>query len=86
VGAKVKEMESADDNTVTDLATCLSLFLNFISIGLLIVYFSALMDVGSNVLQAASKTVSKDKESDPGAIIEVRRNIVDLPIRFELFI
>ncbi len=61
-------------------------FLNFISIGLLIVYFLALMDVGSNVLQAASKTVSKDKENDPGAIIEVRRNIVDLPIRFELFI
>jgi len=33
------------------------------------------MDVGGNVLQAASKTVSKDKENDPGAVIEVRRNI-----------
>jgi len=31
----------------------------------------ALMNVGGNVLQAASKTVSKDKENDPGAIIEV---------------
>ncbi|UJR29011.1 hypothetical protein I4U23_010229 [Adineta vaga] len=51
VGAKVKDMESADDNTVTGLA-------------------SSLMDVGSNVLQAASKTVSKDKENDPGAVIE----------------
>jgi hypothetical protein len=29
------------------------------------------MDVGSNVLHAASKTVSKDIDSDPGAIIEV---------------
>jgi hypothetical protein len=29
------------------------------------------MDVGSNVLQAASKTVSKDRDSDPGAVIEV---------------
>jgi len=31
------------------------------------------MDVGSNVLQAASKTVSKDKDNDPGAVIEVCR-------------
>jgi hypothetical protein len=30
------------------------------------------MDVGGNVLQAASKTVSRDKENDPGAVIEVR--------------
>ena len=30
------------------------------------------MDVGSNVLQAASKTVSKDKDNDPGAVLEVR--------------
>ena len=29
------------------------------------------MDVGGNVLQAASKTVGKDKENDPGAVIEV---------------
>jgi hypothetical protein len=29
------------------------------------------MDVGGNVLQAASKTVSKDRENDPGAVIEV---------------
>jgi hypothetical protein len=29
------------------------------------------MDVGSNVLQATSKTVSKDKINDPGAVIEV---------------
>jgi hypothetical protein len=29
------------------------------------------MDVGSNVLQATSKTVSKDKRNDPGAVIEV---------------
>jgi hypothetical protein len=33
------------------------------------------MNVGGNVLQAASKTVSKDKENDPGAIIEVWKNI-----------
>lgn len=32
------------------------------------------MDVGSNVLQAASRTVSKDKENDPGATIEVHEN------------
>ncbi|CAF4229923.1 unnamed protein product, partial [Rotaria sp. Silwood2] len=51
VGAKVKDMESADENTVTELAT-------------------SLMDVGGNVLQAASKTVSKDQENDPGAVIE----------------
>ncbi|CAF0748743.1 unnamed protein product [Adineta steineri] len=51
VGTKVKEMETADMNTVTGLAT-------------------SLMDVGSNVLQAASKTVSKDRENDPGAMIE----------------
>ncbi len=31
----------------------------------------ALMDIGGNVLQAASRTVSKDKENDPGTIIEV---------------
>jgi hypothetical protein len=31
------------------------------------------MDVGSNVLQAASRTVSKDKANDPGAVIEVCR-------------
>jgi len=37
--------------------------------------FLALMDVGGNVLQAASKTVLKDKENDPGAIIEVGENI-----------
>ncbi|CAF4370302.1 unnamed protein product, partial [Adineta steineri] len=49
VGTKVKEMETADMNTVTGLAT-------------------SLMDVGSNVLQAASKTVSKDRENDPGAM------------------
>lgn len=30
------------------------------------------MDVGSNVLQAASRTVGKDKDNDPGAILEVR--------------
>jgi hypothetical protein len=29
------------------------------------------MDIGGNVLQAASRTVSKDKENDPGTIIEV---------------
>lgn len=29
------------------------------------------MDVGGNVLQAASKTVSKDQDNDPGAVIEV---------------
>ncbi len=34
-------------------------------------FILALMDVGSNVLQAASRTVSKDKENDPGAVIEV---------------
>ncbi|CAF1487008.1 unnamed protein product [Rotaria magnacalcarata] len=51
VGSKVKEMESADENTVTELA-------------------SSLMDVGGNVLQAASKTVSKDKDNDPDAVIE----------------
>ncbi|CAF2607106.1 unnamed protein product [Rotaria sp. Silwood2] len=51
VGGKVKDMESADDDTVTNLAT-------------------SLMGVGSNVLQAASKTVSKDKENDPDIIIE----------------
>ncbi len=33
----------------------------------------ALMDVGSNVLQAASRTVLKDRENDPGAVIEVSR-------------
>jgi len=32
----------------------------------------ALMDVGGNVLQAASKTVSKDQNNDPAAVIEVR--------------
>jgi hypothetical protein len=34
------------------------------------------MDVGGNVLQAASQTVSKDKTNDPGAIVEVSKNIV----------
>jgi len=33
------------------------------------------MDVGGNVLQAASRTVGKDKNNDPGAIIEVRWKI-----------
>ncbi|CAF1019415.1 unnamed protein product [Rotaria sordida] len=51
VGTKVKDMESANDDTVTNLAT-------------------ALMNVGSNVLQATSKTVSKDKENDPDVVIE----------------
>jgi hypothetical protein len=32
----------------------------------------ALMDVGGNVLQAASRTVGKDRENDPGTVIEVR--------------
>ena len=36
--------------------------------------FSALMDVGGNVLQAASKVVSRDIENDPAAVIEVRMN------------
>ncbi|CAF4701930.1 unnamed protein product [Rotaria sp. Silwood1] len=51
VGTKVKDMESADDDIVTNLAT-------------------SLMGVGSNVLHAASKTVSKDKENDPNIVIE----------------
>jgi hypothetical protein len=34
--------------------------------------FAALMDVGGNVLQAASKAVSRDIENDPAAVIEVR--------------
>jgi len=69
VGAKVKDMASADDNTVTDLATCLFFSsLLFHQKNSLII---ALMDVGSNVLQATSKTVSKDKRNDPGAVIEV---------------
>jgi hypothetical protein len=63
-------MESADDNTVTDLATCLYLFVVFFSFKRNCLLL-ALMNVGGNVLQAASKTVSKDKENDPGAIIEV---------------
>ena len=33
--------------------------------------YLALMDVGSNVLQAASKTVTKDIDNDPGAILDV---------------
>jgi hypothetical protein len=33
------------------------------------------MNVGGNVLQAASKTVSKDKEHDPGSVLEVERNL-----------
>lgn len=37
----------------------------------LILFVLALMDVGSNVLQATSKTVSKDKENDPNTVIEV---------------
>jgi hypothetical protein len=63
-------MESADDSTVTDLATCLCL-LFFYSSNKNFSLILALMDVGSNVLHAASKTVSKDIDSDPGAIIEV---------------
>ncbi|CAF1575450.1 unnamed protein product, partial [Didymodactylos carnosus] len=51
VGNKVRDMESADEGTVTDLAT-------------------SLMDTGSNVLQAASKTVQKDIEKDPDAVKE----------------
>ncbi|CAF0835622.1 unnamed protein product [Adineta ricciae] len=51
VGNKVKEMETADESTVTGLAT-------------------SLMDVGGNVLQAASKTVNKNKNNDPAAVIE----------------
>ncbi|CAF5173516.1 unnamed protein product, partial [Rotaria magnacalcarata] len=51
VGAKVKDMNSTDDETVTNLAT-------------------SLLNVGGNVLQAASKTVSKDKENNPDAVIE----------------
>jgi hypothetical protein len=39
------------------------------------------MDVGGNVLHAASKTVSKDKENDPGTIIEVKKKIF-----FEIFL
>lgn len=64
-------MESADESTVTGLATCLYLFFLNQKKNSLIISCLALMDVGSNVLQAASKTVSKDKESDPGAVIEV---------------
>lgn len=41
----------------------------------LLFFCLALMGVGGNVLQAASKTVSKDKGNDPEAIIEVRREI-----------
>ena len=37
--------------------------------------YLALMDVGGNVLQAASKTVSKDKENDPDTVIEVNIKI-----------
>ena len=38
----------------------------------------ALLDVGSNVLQAASKTVSRDKENYPDTIIEVSdKNSID---------
>lgn len=33
------------------------------------------MNVGGNVLHAASKTVVKDKTNDPDAVIKVRRNI-----------
>jgi hypothetical protein len=73
VGNKVKNMESEDDNTVTGLATCLYLLL-FVMFERII--FLALMDVGGNVLQAASQTVSKDKTNDPGAIVEVSKNIV----------
>ena len=74
MSAKVKDMASADDNTVTGLATCLypffaSFYLKKTSL------FVALRDVGSNVLQAASKTVAKDKENDPSAVIEVSRDI-----------
>lgn len=31
---------------------------------------TSLLDVGGNVLQAATRTVSKDKENDPAAVIE----------------
>jgi hypothetical protein len=67
-------MESIDDNTVTDLATCSSFILS--QLFHVVVFFSssALMDVGSNVMIAATKTVSKDKENNPGAIIEVCQN------------
>ena len=34
--------------------------------------FAALMDVGGNVLQAASKAVSRDIGKDPAETIEVR--------------
>ncbi|CAF4402568.1 unnamed protein product [Rotaria socialis] len=51
VGTKVKDMNSTDDETVTNLAT-------------------SLLNVGGNVLQAASRTVSKDKENNPDAVIE----------------
>jgi len=67
-------MESEDDNTVTGLATCLYLLL-FVMFER-IIFVLALMDVGGNVLQAASQTVSKDKTNDPGAVIEVSRNIL----------
>jgi hypothetical protein len=73
VGAKVKDMESIDDNTVTDLATCSSFILSQL-FSCCFSSSSALMDVGSNVMIAATKTVSKDKENNPGAIIEVCRN------------
>ncbi len=61
-------MESADDNTVTGLATCLYCLFSYEE-NLFVCL--ALMDVGGNVLQAASRTVGKDKNNDPGAIIEV---------------
>jgi len=32
-----------------------------------------LIDVGGNILRAASKTVSKHKENDSGAVIEVSK-------------
>lgn len=36
----------------------------------------ALLGVGSNILQATSKTVSKGKYRDPDALIEVSENIL----------
>jgi hypothetical protein len=61
-------MQSADDSTVAGLATCLYYLFSYEK---QLFICLALMDVGGNVLQAASRTVSKDKENDPGAIIEV---------------
>jgi hypothetical protein len=67
----MKDMESADDDTIIKLATCLSLLLNLSPFEALISCL-ALMHVGGNVIQAASKTVSKDIDNDPTAALEVR--------------